>query len=126
MCAITAPNPFSGVADDAGARRVEIDIPAYFQQVRILIDQNAFEAPLKQVPHLAMPPVVELGVNAVQLAHQLGQSSPPRSEHKVVVIVHETVGEDTGVEAFNGLRDDTQQRLAVGVIFNDGLATIVA
>ena len=73
-----------------------------------------------------MPPVVDLCINAVQLAHQLGQISPLRSEHKIVVIVHETVGKDTGVEAFNGLREDTQQRLAVSVIFKDDLATITA
>jgi hypothetical protein len=74
----------------------------------IFLDAKSPEAALKQMPHLAMPPVVELSVNAVQLAHQLRQISSPRLKHEVVVVVHEAVSEDTGVEAFNGLRDDTQ------------------
>ena len=67
-----------------------------------------------------------LGIYAVQLTHQLGQISPARLEHEVVVVVHEAIGEDTGVEALEGLRDDTQQRLAVGVILKDGLAAVSA
>ena len=73
-----------------------------------------------------MPPVVELGIYAVQLTHQMGQISPPRLEHKVVVVVREAIGEDTGVEALEGLRDHAHQRLAVGVILKDGLAAVSA
>ena len=44
----------------------------------------------------------------------------------MVVIVHEAIGENACIEAFNCLRDDSQQRLAVSAILEDGLTTVAA
>ena len=42
------------------------------------------------------------------------------------VVIHEAIGDDTGIEALAGLRDHAQQRLAVSVILKDGLAAVSA
>ena len=67
-----------------------------------------------------------LGVDAVEMAHQARQVGLVRLQDEVVVVAHEAVGKDAGVEAVCGLGEDGQVLAAVFVAAVDGLATVAA
>ena len=124
--AITAPWPLAGIAHDARTHGIEIDIAADFQHVGMLIDQDAFESPLKQMPNLAMPPIVGLGIHAIEVLHHSRQVRPAGVNHDVVVVVHEAVGQHDRIVPIHRLPNDCQERPAVVVVFKDGFPPVAA
>lgn len=77
----------------AGAHRIQVNVAAHLQQIGILINQNRLESTLKQMPHLAVAPVIRLGVDAVDVAHQHGQVRATGMQNQVVMVIHQAIGQ---------------------------------
>ncbi len=76
---------------------------------RVKVHQDGLEAPLEQMTHLGVAPVVGLGADAVEMAHQQRQPALPGVQHKVIVLAHEAAGQHPGIKALHALRHHRQQ-----------------
>lgn len=110
--------------DHVGANGIEVDVAADFQQIRIAVHQDSLEAALKKMAHLAMAPVVRLGVYAIDVPHQHGQVRPPRVQNHVVMVAHQAIRQGAGVKAVQGRADNFQKRPPVRVIIIYRLAPV--
>lgn len=59
---IAAPGPVTWPRHRLGSHGIQHHIAAEFQQARLLLHQNGDESPLKEMPHMAMTAVKNLGV----------------------------------------------------------------
>jgi hypothetical protein len=66
-----------------------------------------------------MPPIEDLRVHAVELAHGFGQISVGGFKKQVEVIGHQTVGVTEHIEPAERLPEDGQERIPVDVIGKD-------
>ena len=121
---VTAPRPVFGSPHHPRTDRVEVNIAADLQQVSILIDQYALEAPLKKVPYLAMPPIVRLRIDTIDLPHELRKIRAAGVEDKMVVIVHEAISQGHRIKPGKRLADNVQKALPINIIFKNNLSTI--
>jgi hypothetical protein len=64
---------------------------------------------LPEMPHLAMPAVVGLRVDAVDLSHQPGQVRAARMQDQMVMVAHQAKGQCTGIEAVKGCSNHVQK-----------------
>lgn len=126
MRAITAPSPVLGVLDEACPHGVQINIAANLQHISVAIDQDRFEAPLEQMAKSLVPAVTLLGINAIHVTHESREICPMSLEHEVVVIGHQAIRETSGIETFQGLSNDIEERPSVSVVFEDRLTPVAA
>ncbi len=103
MTGVAAPGPVTRRSHHTRTNRIEVNVTADLQQILVSIDENALETPLKKVPGLVVPPIVGLGIDAVDLAHQLREVGATRLENEVIVVVHQAVRKGRGIEAIERL-----------------------
>jgi len=104
---------------------VQDHVPAEFEEVAFLIDEDGLEAALKEMAGLVVPAVVSLGIDAVELAHTHGEIGVWGLDQEVAMIVHETVGMAKPVVSFDHGIQDREEALSVLVIGED-LASCIA
>ena len=63
-----------------------------------------------------MTPVIRLGVDAIDVAHQPRQVGAPGMQNQVVMIVHQAIGQGTGIKPLKRRADRLQKHLPVRVI----------
>ena len=61
--------------------------------------QHRFEPSLEQMTDQTVAPVEGLGVDAVEVPHQSRQLPRVRPHDEVILVAHQAVGQDIGVEA---------------------------
>ena len=88
MCGIAAPGPAARLIHQGCTHRVQLHVPAHLQQIRVAVDQDGFEVPLKYMTYLAMPAVVGLAIHAVDVTHQQRQVGLARVDDEVIVVAH--------------------------------------
>jgi hypothetical protein len=71
-----------------------------------------------------MQAVESLDVHAVDVPHQPRQIGLARVQHKVIVVVDQTVRQHLRVKAIHRLSDDFEQRLTVSVSLEDRLTPV--
>ena len=94
---------------------VQDDIACQFQKVRVLLDEDGFEAALEQMPHAPMSAVETLRVEAVELAHAARQRGIGRLNKKVVVISHEDIGVKAPADEPDRTAENSQELEPIGV-----------
>lgn len=70
---VTGPRIFLRLRCHLGSDGIQNNIPAYFQEMTVLLDQDRLIAALEQVTGPAVALIEELGVNTVQLPHAEGK-----------------------------------------------------
>src|SRR3989338_8916952 len=85
----------------------------------LFLYQDGLVAALKQMSHGSVAPVVELGIDTVQLAHSFGEVSLWCFDYQVVVVVHQTVGVAEPVKAVNDLAEGVQEGFAISIVIED-------
>src|SRR3990167_3214792 len=76
------------------------------------------------MPHPSVPPVRYLGVNAVELAHPLGQISLRRLNDQMVVVPHQTIRMAYPTEALDDLTENFEVRKPILIVFVDRLLAV--
>jgi hypothetical protein len=66
---VAGPFKVSRIADQTGSNRIQQDIAAQLQQIRVLVNEYGFEAPLKEMPGGSVYLVEVLRVDSIQLTH---------------------------------------------------------
>jgi len=94
------------VTTEAGANRVEHDVPRELEEVRVAFDENAAESTVEEMALVPVPPVEPLGVDTVESLHA-GRDIPMwRLEEKVEVVRHQAVGMAPPFEALDDVLED--------------------
>jgi hypothetical protein len=108
------------------ADRIEIDIPAELNHVRIAIDEQGSVAGLEHVPDAPVAPIEVLRIVSIELAHHPGEVGLQRLSQCMVVVVHKDIGVHEYMEAFGRPCQQPEEVLPVEVITIDGLAVVAA
>jgi len=124
--AIAAPWPVFRPFDQAGANRVQDDIPAGGQEVAVRLDDLSAEAPLEHVSNPVVPLVPPLRVGGVYLFHHPRHIGARRRCDEVKVIVHQAVGMARHAEPIGRVREDAQEPPTISVVFEDDHARVSA
>lgn len=112
----TGPSPIACVLHDARRPRVAFDIAAQRQQVGVAINQDGFEAALKQVPDQPVPAVERLRVDHIEMAHEVRQVALPGVQHQVKGIAHLAVGQNLRIESLAGLGQYGGTHRPIGIV----------
>lgn len=123
---ITAPFPLLDFLDSLDPDRIEHHVATDFLQVALFLDQNGFVPSLEQMAHRLVPPVVALRVDAVELAHALGEIRLGGFDDQVIVVVHQTVGVTEPVKALDDVPQALQEGVAIGIVLEDVVPRIAS
>src|SRR5574341_899526 len=85
----------------------------------LFLYQYGLVAALKQVSHGSVAPVVELGIDTVELAHSFREVSLRGLNDQVIVVVHQTVGVAKPVEAVNDFAQALQEGFAISIVIEN-------
>ena len=88
--------------------------------VSVPVNDNGFEPPLQHMPNPAMPPVERLGVDAVELAHGLGQIGVRSLKQEMEVVGHQAISMANHVEAAHRQSEDGEKGIPVDVVQENG------
>src|SRR5260221_3303845 len=124
--AVAAPGVLLRSLDHSGPYGIESDVLDQRQQIALLLDEEAFEAALKEVTAALILPVEPLGVLAVHPLHAPGERGLGCLEDEMEVIGHEGVGMDDPAEAPDGLDEDGEEHEVILVAAVDVLAIVAA
>jgi hypothetical protein len=99
--------------------RVQVDVPGENGQIRVFVYENALVPAMVEVAYAPLASVIVAGVGDIEMAHELTEIAKGSLKEKVKVVGHENVaGELDGVD-IEGLGEDLEEALAVGVVFED-------
>ena len=73
-----------------------------------------------------MPPIEPLGVSGAEPLHRLFQIGLPGSYQKVVMVIHQHVGENVNIEPLRHLPDSFQETVTILVAYKYIAAFIAA
>src|SRR2546427_9126074 len=71
------------------------------------------------MPYSSVASIIDLGVDAVELAHSLREVSLWCFDYQVIVVVHQTVGVTQPVKSVNHLAQDLQEHFAIPIVIED-------
>jgi hypothetical protein len=71
-----------------------------------------------------MPPIVGLGIHAVEMLHQPQQIGAAGVDDEVIVVVHEAIGQHRHIEPLHGLPHDGEKILPVFVVLEYRFAPV--
>jgi hypothetical protein len=90
------------------------------------LNDDGFEAALKDMANAVVGPVVPLGTDPVALAHASAQIAFNGFHNDVKVVTHEAVGMTTSIEAVTNLPQQRQPLPAINILQVNGLPAIAA
>jgi hypothetical protein len=96
-----------------GPHRVQNDVPAKFEKIILFFHENGLAPPLEDMTGFTVPPIVFLRIDTVKLTHPPGQISIRRFYHKMIVIVHETVGVAKPIEPLHNRTKHNEKVLSI-------------
>src|SRR5439155_8633548 len=114
--------PF-GAGGEAGADRVQDDVPGELQRVPVTLDENRVEAALEEMAGHRVAVVEPLGILAVQLLESRREVAR-RLEHKVVVVWHQAVGVAAPPPASHDEGEELGEAGAIALVLVDRLASV--
>lgn len=123
---VAGPRILPDILDHAGPHGIEHDVPAQFTKVRLPVHNDGLKPPLQHMPYPPMPPVEGLRVDAVELAHGVGEIGVRRFDEQMEVIGHQAVGMAKHIEPSERLPEDGQERISVNVIKKDRSLSVAA
>ena len=127
MRPITRPGITVQVRDHPGPQRIGLDVPQDGPEVRVLLDDWAFEPPLPDVPDRAMAPVIPPGVRHTErLQHAADRDTRFGSQEQVEVVGQQTVAEEAEWIAQLCLGQGVEKGMVVHRVEEDGLAVVAA
>src|SRR5262249_25269717 len=106
------------------SNRIEHNITAHLQKTAVLLNENSFKAPLKDMANAAVSPVKSLGIDTVKLPHSLRQVSIRCFNDQVIVIVHQAIGVANPVKPLRDPSQSVQKQFAVAVVLENRLAIV--
>src|SRR3972149_40239 len=71
------------------------------------------------MPYRSVASIIDLGVEAVEMAHSLREVSLRCFDYQVIVVVHQTVGVAQPVKTVDHLAHDLQERFAIAIVIED-------
>jgi len=89
-----------------------------------LFDQDRFVASLKDMAHPALPSIVLLGIDTVQLAHAAGEIAVRRFNQKVLMIAHQAISMTQPVMLLADFAKQAKERRTIIVIFVNRLTPV--
>src|SRR5438046_5201735 len=90
----------------------------------LLLDENALESPLKEMPYPPVAPIEGLPVEAVKLAHPAREVRLGGLDQQMVVVIHQDIGMQGPAKDLDGVRQGHHEARAVGSIAHDGAALV--
>jgi hypothetical protein len=126
MRAITRPGPLGGMRGHACADGIQLHVAAQLHEVSISVDMNGFESPLKNMSDEPMALVEYTRIDPVHVPHRPRQVCAPCVKDKMIVIAHQTVGQNLGIESQHRLGNNVQQRAPVFVILENKFTSIAS
>jgi hypothetical protein len=112
--------------DHLGPYRIQHHIVTELQDMRVLLNENSRESPLKEMSRPLMPAVICLRVATVQLVHAKRQIRLWRFNQEMIVIVHHTIGVTEPAITLNDLSDPRQKLGAIAIALDDVLPGMAA
>jgi hypothetical protein len=112
------------MVDRLSPHGIKHHIAAHFEKMALLLNQDPFKAPLKQMPDSVVPSIQCLRVNAIQLPHPLGQVPIWRLDYQMIVVIHQTVGMADPVKALGDLKKGSEKQFTVSVVPKNRLAFV--
>jgi hypothetical protein len=83
--------------------RIEYYITADIEKVSVLLNENSFKPPLKEMTNPAVPLIKCLGIHAIEPPHSLRQVSIRCFNDQVIVVVHQAIGIANPMETLRDL-----------------------
>ena len=123
---MTAPRPIHCILAQAGAHRIEHDIPGKLDEVGIRLHEDRLVAPLKNVTDTAIAAIDRLRIHPVQLPHAARKVCFGGLHDDMVVVAHLAPRMTAPVEALTHLSEEIDPRPPVGIVPKDRLAPITA
>ena len=123
-CLETAPWPVFWRGDHPRPDRIEYNIARQFQQIRITVNEDGLVGALEQVLDSLMAPIGALGIDAIEVPHALRQISIRRFDQKMIMVAHQAIGVAVPIPSLSDLIQDREKRLAIVLIFVDGLLSV--
>lgn len=105
---VAAPWPIPRMLDPVGPHRAQVDVTTRFQKVGIANHHDGVKPPLKQMADLPVPPDEGLRVHDIDMPHQPRRTGLLCLQHEVVVIAHQAIGKQDGVDPIQPLLDYRQ------------------
>lgn len=99
---IIAPDPIACLSNQARPHRIEHNVPAQLQQVGLLLNENGFVTPLKDMTNPTVTPIQRLRIHPVQLPHTAGEIAIRRFHEQMTVVAHRTVSMHGPIAADSG------------------------
>jgi len=109
-----------------GANRVQDDIAARLEHVRLALDELAPETVPEKMPLKAVADVREARKLAVELTHPGREAAVLDPDDEVVVVRHQAVGETVPPEPSNDSLEELQEDLALVVVDVDSAPSVAA
>jgi hypothetical protein len=97
-----------------------------FEQMRLLLNDDRFEAALEHVTCAAMPPVEVLGVPSVEGMHPSRERRTGRFHKEVVVISHQAIGVEEPCLVGDDGGEDVQEMAPIQRVAKDRSAFMAA
>ncbi len=123
---IAGPGIPLGLLHHIRANGIQDHVPADFQKMAVLLNQDRLVPALKEMPCPAMPFVEELGIDAIQLPHAYGEIAVRSLDEQMIMIGHEAVGMTDPIVALIDMLEGVQEILPVPVVLEYGLLFIAA
>jgi hypothetical protein len=123
---VAGPFTVFGLFNHFRADRIQDNITADFEKVRVLLDEDGLVPALEKVAGLVAAFVPRLRINAVQLPHAEREISIRRFYHEVIMIVHEAVCVAYPVVAFVDVDKDVEKGLSILVVLKDAFFIVAA
>jgi hypothetical protein len=81
---------------------------------------------LKQMLHRSMTSVIALGIDAVELAHPLGDLCLKGFDNQMIMVAHQTVRMAEPVKAVNDLLQTFQEGVAIPIVIDNIFSGVAA
>jgi len=114
------------ILNHPGADGIQDNVPANFQQMAVLLDENGLVPALEQMACPSVAFVEKLGVDTVQLPHTEGEVAIGRFDKDMVMVGHEAVGVADPIIPLVDVLEGVQEVQSILVVLEDGLLLITA
>ncbi len=110
--------------DQSSPDRVQDDVPAELQQMRLLLDHDGLKPPLEEVPHAPVSAIKGLRVDPIEVSDGEGQIGRRRFEQEMIMVGHQDPGVADDAVLLDHLRERIDKSGTIAVIANNGFALI--
>ena len=124
VCTITVPAPVLRALDHFFSNWVQAYVAAHFEKIRVFIHQHSLEAPLKQMPYLAVATVLTKSVDAIEVPHQARKIRAVGLHNSMIIITHQAISIGCSLKPIQRLSKQFQSGATVFVVLEHRLAAV--